>query len=232
MTNPVYRKWSSSAPSGSSFNVKRKRNADPMSEDEDEPKQMRIRSPRSSNHHMSLSYTPEYMTDNSNSASDTDHDMGMDMDPPSSPHEVVVQHESDGYQFAESGTGGFGFGPGADEDEELMESSSPKKHQTLPNLTSHQNSHHFSHIPSQPTPWAAQPYSNNLRAPQARGLIQPTVSSPLKDNATDVERARPQHGPGCQSIPKLVLSQYPDPNTGEKTMWSLCESCGACELAQ
>ena len=102
----------------------------------------------------------------------------------------------------------------------------------LPSLTPHPNPHHFSHNPPKPSPWSAQPFSTTLRSPPARGLLQPSVSGPLGENATDVERARAQHGPGCQTIPKLVLSQYPDPVTGEKTMWTVCESCGACEPAR
>ncbi|WVQ99316.1 hypothetical protein IAU59_006448 [Kwoniella sp. CBS 9459] len=127
-------------------------------------------------------------------------------------------------------------------------------------LTPHPNPHHFSNphyqtsLSSHPnghlhngnanfpaynsqratSPLAAQAFSTSLPAPAgaARGLMQPAYAGPVPVGANEVEKARMQHGPGCKSIPKLVLSEYPDPTTGRRSMWSLCNDCGACEMAQ
>jgi hypothetical protein len=61
------------------------------------------------------------------------------------------------------------------------------------------------------------------------GIMQPSASAPLGFDATEVEKARAQHGPQCTSIPKLVLSPYPDPVTGSQSMWAMCRDCGAVE---
>jgi hypothetical protein len=119
-----------------------------------------------------------------------------------------------------------------------------------PSLTAHPNPHHFTNASSSfgahahtharaTSPFAAQAFSTTLRAPGhtsprsgAHGILQPAMASALPFNATDVDKARAQHGPQCTRIPKLVLSQYPDPITGKKSMWTVCEDCGACEPAQ
>jgi hypothetical protein len=61
------------------------------------------------------------------------------------------------------------------------------------------------------------------------GLMQPTVHAPLPEGASEIDRARAQHGPQCRSIPKLVLSPYPDAVTGKQSMWTMCPDCGAVE---
>ena len=61
------------------------------------------------------------------------------------------------------------------------------------------------------------------------GILQPSASDPLQFGASEVEKARAQHGPQCKSIPKLVLSPYPDPVTGSQSMWTMCRDCGAVE---
>lgn len=161
-----------------------------------------------------------------------------------------------GYAFGASGSGGFGFGPGAmeDEDDEGSETSGKGKSfhdylrclkadevanypfQPYPSLTPHTNPHHFSNLsgvnPSllrPKSPLSAQAFSTTLRAPRTPGLLQPATAGPLAPGASDIERARAQHGPQCRSIPKLVLSQYPDPGTGERSLWSQCGDCGAVE---
>lgn len=125
---------------------------------------------------------------------------------------------------------------------EMMECLYPATYpyQIYPSLTPHPNPHHFSNLSQTSSlrpksPLSAQTYSTSLRAPSSphlgssRGLLQPTMSAPLAHNATDVERARAVHGPQCKSIPKLTLSQYPDPVTGKRSMWSQCGDCGAIE---
>ncbi|WWD17401.1 hypothetical protein CI109_101842 [Kwoniella shandongensis] len=106
-------------------------------------------------------------------------------------------------------------------------------------LTAHPHSHttnpNFAAASGRPTsPLAAQPFSTSLAAPgqQIRGILQPTASAPLPPNATEVDKARAQHGPWCKSIPRLVLSDYPDAATGQRSMWSICGDCGACERAE
>lgn len=61
------------------------------------------------------------------------------------------------------------------------------------------------------------------------GILQPSAAEPLAFGASEVEKARAQHGPQCKSIPKLVLSPYPDPVTGTTSMWAMCGDCGAVE---
>lgn len=107
------------------------------------------------------------------------------------------------------------------------------QYQHYPSFTPHTNPHHFSNLTSSGTirpksPLSAQAFSTSLRAPRAPGLLQPTVAAPLGADATDVERARAQHGPQCRSIPKLVMSQYPD-ESGKRSLWSQCVDCGATE---
>ncbi|KAI9639703.1 uncharacterized protein MKK02DRAFT_40025 [Dioszegia hungarica] len=183
-------------------------------------------------------------------SSDADHDMDMGMDESggggfeyeNGAVDARMRRESmdDGqganYSFGSGGSGGFGFGPGAmeDEDDEGSEGSGKPTYpcQPYPSLTPHTNPNHFSNQPFSirpKSPLSAQPYSTSLRAPRAPGLLQPTSAGPLAPNANDVERARAQHGPQCRSIPKLVLSQYPDPVSGERSMWTHCGDCGAME---
>jgi hypothetical protein len=119
-----------------------------------------------------------------------------------------------------------------------------------PSLTPHPHPSHFTNLPpytsrtassasslplahNRPaSPWSAQPYSTTLRAPiPIRGLLQPALATPVSADASDIEKARAQHGSQCKSIPKLVMSLHPDPITGEKSMWSICGDCGACEKA-
>jgi len=58
------------------------------------------------------------------------------------------------------------------------------------------------------------------------------AAQPLGANASEIEKARSQHGPQCKSIPKLQLSQYPDPQTGKHSMWTWCTDCGTVEKTQ
>lgn len=168
--------------------------------------------------------------------------------------------QSMGYAFGSSGSGGFGFGPGAmeDDDDDCSEGSGKGEspfsclHPKLaliylatypcaiyPSLAPHTNPHHFSNLTNNnpnslrpKSPLSAQPFSTTLRAPpRTPGLLQPTIAAPLGANATDVDRARAQHGPQCKSIPKLVMSPYPDVVTGKRSLWSQCGDCGAVELS-
>lgn len=120
-----------------------------------------------------------------------------------------------------------------------------------PSLTPHPHPHHITNkIPFSSTlgfggkrstsPLSVQPFSSGLRGPATNsalatgarsGVFQPTISAPLGANATEVERARAVHGPQCKSIPKLKMSDYPDPATGERSMWTVCGDCGSCERA-
>lgn len=96
-----------------------------------------------------------------------------------------------------------------------------------------------------PNAFSAQPFSMDLQPPKATiGLMQPSFSNrgtPMDgcvtmgdssnlDVAEDVAKARNVHGPHCQTIPKLVLSDYPDPTTGQRSMWTMCSSCGSVEM--
>ncbi|KAK8864302.1 hypothetical protein IAR55_001549 [Kwoniella newhampshirensis] len=191
---------------------------------------------------------------------DMDMDGAMDMPGSSSPvgPRSPVERCGGSYMYESSGTGGFGFGPGAEEDEmEMMDDMGAGQMKSLyPSLTPHPNPNHFSNKGYQSTltahphshttnpnfsaasgrptsPLAAQPFSTSLAAPgQARGIFQPSHSAPLPPNATEVDKARAQHGPWCKSIPRLVLSEYPDAVTGQRSMWSICGDCGACERAE
>lgn len=123
----------------------------------------------------------------------------------------------------------------------------PDQYPTLalyPSLTPHPNPNHITNQPRSSThhsnplarstsPLSVQAFSSGLRGPSqaTRGVFQPTISGPLGADATDVERARAVHGPQCKSIPKLMLSQYADPATGEKSLWTVCGDCGSCERA-
>lgn len=166
--------------------------------------------------------------------------MGMDQDMMEDGYDDAPGQEGRmgmGYNFDDRGSGGFGFGPGCEEDEEEMVS-----HPTAlyPSFTPHTNPNHFSNQPHggshynrATSPFAAQSFSTTLRAPSPRGtaagLMQPAAGAPLPHNASEVEKARSQHGPHCKGIPKLRLSDYPDPATGERSMWSMCQDCGAIE---
>lgn len=161
---------------------------------------------------------------------------------------------NENYSFSQGGSGGFGFGPGAEEDEEDMDlicaflsgrktgvlTTAYPKLKVYPSLTNHTNPHHFSNLPPSSSsftgrpksPFSAQAFSTTLRAPSpARGLMQPTINSSLPPNASEVEKARTVHGTNCKRIPKLVLSDYPDPATGQRSMWTVCEDCGTVERA-
>lgn len=182
---------------------------------------------------------PELVADASTSASASDvmdHDMDFEMDDA----DPAPRHAQ--YSYSASGTGGFMFGPGADEDEMSDDSEGSKGYPHLdiyPSLQNHPNPHHFSNnttstyfdTPVAPqSAWSAQPFASNLAPPVSPGLIQPTVSAPLGDDATPVERARGQHGPQCTSIPKLRMSDYADAS-GERSLWAMCPDCGAMERA-
>lgn len=106
-----------------------------------------------------------------------------------------------------------------------------------PSLTPHPNPNHYlnSHTPNASpftrasSPLSAQAFSSSLRSP---GVYQPTAAAPLAMDANAVEQARSKHGPQCKSIPKLKLSQYPDPSTGKQSMWTWCPDCGSVERTQ
>lgn len=108
-----------------------------------------------------------------------------------------------------------------------------------PSLTPHPNPNHYSsqQHPSAfgraTSPLSAQAFSDSLKGPAgARGIYQPASAAPLAADASEIERARSQHGPQCKSIPRLKLSQYPDPVTGKQSMWTWCPDCGSVEKAQ
>lgn len=174
------------------------------------------------------------------SASDSDrmdNDMDFDMDDTSdagAAREPTIVDPQYQYSYSEGGSGGFGFGPGADEDE--LSSDDGKGVPSLyPSLTPHPNPHHFSNAAT--GAWAAQTTAAAAAAaPRTSwmtraGLIQPTPAMPLGPDATAVDHARNQHGPGCTSIPKLRMSDYPDPATGTRSLWAVCQDCGAVERA-
>ena len=158
-----------------------------------------------------------------------DDDMAMDEDPIShNPTQEVVpeqpQHDDRGfvprydYEYGMSGSGGIGFGPGAEEDEDMSEETMGASH----------------------SPISAQPYSSTLAPPQqyassampgSSGVFQPSAAGPLPIGASEIEKARASHGPQCKSIPKLVVSPYPNPLTGKQAMYTMCPDCGSCEQA-
>ncbi|WWC70341.1 uncharacterized protein I206_104291 [Kwoniella pini CBS 10737] len=242
-------------PSSSSFKVKRKRMSWGM-DDEEASKHMRVRSPTFQNSYQ----LPDLMTDHSNSASDDDQMMDTDMDMDNdcnmamghsglNAHQEDHKNTTDHYVYSSGGSGGFLFGPGAEEDEfdemEMMDNMGSSQFKGYPSLTPHPNPHHFSNASLsshaqysatngnfRPTsPLAAQAFSQSLPAP-GRGLMQPAYNGPLPTNASEVEKARNSHGPHCKSIPKLIMSEYPDATTGRRSMWSVCGDCGACEMTQ
>lgn len=174
---------------------------------------------------------PSSATSASVSESDRmDNDMDFEMDDASY---VPPQKQ---YSYAEGGSGGFGFGPGADEDE--LTDDDDFSSSFYPSMYAHPTNAPNTAFPSSasapvsPTAWNAQPYAQNLEAPKGAGLMQPAVSAPLADDATAVERARAQHGPHCTSIPKLRMSDYPNAITGERSLWTVCQDCGAMEMAK
>lgn len=107
-----------------------------------------------------------------------------------------------------------------------------------------------------------QAFSTDLQPPPTRvGLMQPFVHSQdgaggmVTDGvAGEVMKARSAHGyahfpsntscdvltvyyqffrrPHCKTIPRLVLSDHPDPNTGKRSMWTMCSNCGSVEMVQ
>lgn len=161
-----------------------------------------------------------------------DHDMDFDMD---ETLETPYAAPETNYSYAEGGSGGFGFGPGAEEDDMDSDDSPKSGYAQLgvyPSTTTHPNPHHFSNSPpftsfQQNSGWNTNPSSAAGAAP---GLIQPASAGPLPWGANAVERARNAHGPQCTSIPKLHMSDYPD-STGSRSLWSICQDCGACERA-
>ncbi|KAL7421731.1 hypothetical protein Q5752_003502 [Cryptotrichosporon argae] len=188
-------------------------------------------------------------TSSGSEATDTDADIDMDGPMPmpmsaSGPAPAYSQSSPIRPSFeCSGGSGGFAFGPGAEEDMSDDEPSwSMVANGTYPSLIAHTNPHHFSNLPSVhattpaygSSPWHAQPYATTLPAPApaSNGLMQPAPAVQLPFGASDVDRARNTHGPHCPGIPKLTLSDYPDPATGQRSMWTTCPSCGACERAQ
>ncbi|TYJ56992.1 hypothetical protein B9479_002271 [Cryptococcus floricola] len=221
------------------FKSKRKRMSWGAEEEESGSKHMRVRSPTMQYSNYAV---PDLVADHSNNASDDDQVMDMDQDMdmadsssavgPSSP---VDNYSQGSYAYESGGSGGFGFGPGAEEDGfddlEMVDDMGAKYTKNFPSLTPHPNPHHFSNQGTGmrgTSPLAAQAFSTGLPAPPTRGVYQPTASAPLAANATDIDRARSQHGPWCKSIPKLIMSEYPGAN-GKRSMWTVCSDCGACE---
>lgn len=94
---------------------------------------------------------------------------------------------------------------------------------------------YFSH------PLSVQAFTTTLHPPEPKvGLLQPQTplegdgrgfNSPglERDGLRAVQEARNVHGPQCSTIPQLRLSEHPDAKTGERSMWSVCQSCGSCE---
>ncbi|WWC89428.1 uncharacterized protein L201_004352 [Kwoniella dendrophila CBS 6074] len=190
---------------------------------------------------------------------DNDCNMAMGNSGLNAHHSNQNQHDQqsnrDNYVYSSGGSGGFLFGPGAEEDEfeyedEMDMGATNQMKNGYPSLTPHPNPHHFSnHNQSlsshsnysksntnfrSNSPLAAQAFSQSLPGPNSsKGLLQPTYNNqPLPINASEIEKARNLHGPNCKSIPKLIMSEYPDPQTGRRSMWSICNDCGACEMAQ
>ncbi|WVQ67771.1 uncharacterized protein L199_005976 [Kwoniella botswanensis] len=248
-------------PSSSSFKVKRKRMSWGMDEEE-ASKHMRVRSPTMQNSYQLPELMTDHSNSASDDDQMMDTDMDMDNDNDchmAMGHSGINAHShqeqshansTDHYVYSSGGSGGFLFGPGAEEDEleyemEMMDDMGASQMKAYPSLTPHPNPHHFSnaslsshhqHLPSntnfRPTsPLAAQAFSQSLPAPR-NGLLQPSYNGPLPTNASEIEKARNIHGPHCKSIPKLVMSEYPDAATGRRSMWSVCGDCGACEMAQ
>jgi hypothetical protein len=103
--------------------------------------------------------------------------------------------------------------------------------------------------PPPPSVGLLQPVSTPGLEGDGRGIDSPGIPS---ENLGAVQGARNTHGcvdgikketsplcralftrfcphrPHCNSIPKLVLSEHPSAN-GERSMWSMCQSCGSCE---
>lgn len=162
-----------------------------------------------------------------------DNDMDFEMMDDAEPAPRQAQ-----YSYAESGSAGFMFGPGADEDEMSDDTASSKGYPSLdiyPPVQKTPNAHNNATLHDTPvspaSAWSAQPFASNLAPPPVSpGLLQPTPSGPLGDDATPVELARGQHGPQCTSIPKLRMSDYPDAS-GERSLWAMCPDCGAMERA-
>ncbi|WVN88226.1 uncharacterized protein L203_103427 [Cryptococcus depauperatus CBS 7841] len=223
----------------SGFNCKRKRKCWGAEEEEGGVKQMRVASPTLSRQVYPL---PDLVADHSNPTSDDDQVMDMDQDMPDSssivgPPSPLERCAQESYVYESGGSGGFGFGPGVEEDGLEMDMVDDMgSHKSYPSLTPHTSPNHFSNQNGNAmfrasSQLAAQPFSTGLPAPAARGIFQPTMSNPLPLNATEVEKARAQHGPWCKSIPRLIMSKYPDIN-GKRSMWTVCEDCGACEKTQ
>lgn len=164
---------------------------------------------------------PDMTTSTTASESDQmmDHDMDFDMD------ETVETPFSNGndsqYCYAEGGSGGFGFGPGAEEDDMDSDEGSPKQGYAqlgvYPQVTPYPPYSNFGQTAS---------YGNGAAN---TGLMQPSNGMALGPDASAVDRARNAHGPHCTSIPKLRMSDYPDAVTGQRSLWSVCQDCGACE---
>ncbi|CAK9783759.1 hypothetical protein CC85DRAFT_306027 [Cutaneotrichosporon oleaginosum] len=172
---------------------------------------------------------PDLVADASTSASASDvmdHDMDFEMD------DAETTRQPPQYSYAEGGSGGFMFGPGADEDE--MSDDDSKGYPNLdiyPATAMDDNPSAFYPANVSPqTAWSAQSFATNLAPPVSPGLMQPSPSAPLGEDATPVELARSQHGPQCTSIPKLKMSDYPDPSGG-RSLWAVCPDCGAMERA-
>jgi hypothetical protein len=169
---------------------------------------------------------PDLVADASTSASTSDvmdHDMDFEMD------DAEPTRQPPQYSYAEGGSGGFMFGPGADEDE-MSDDSDGKGYPNLDIYPSQHSSTFYAAPVSPQTAWSAQSFATNLAPPVSPGLMQPTASAPLGQDATPVELARSQHGPHCISIPKLKMSDYPDPSGG-RSLWAVCPDCGAMERA-
>jgi hypothetical protein len=167
---------------------------------------------------------PDLVADASTSASTSDvmdHDMDFEMD------DAEPTRQPPQYSYAEGGSGGFMFGPGADE---MSDDSDGKGYPNLDIYPSQHSSTFYAAPVSPQTAWSAQSFATNLAPPVSPGLMQPTASAPLGQDATPVELARSQHGPHCTSIPKLKMSDYPDPSGG-RSLWAVCPDCGAMERA-
>ncbi|CAD6583260.1 MAG: hypothetical protein TREMPRED_003513 [Tremellales sp. Tagirdzhanova-0007] len=220
------------------------------STDDEVDMRMRIRSPPTKRR---STFPPrDLMTDHSHSASDEDQIYGTTGMDPAGDWPMLQDDLVDGRAVSD----GSRFRPGSGELEMIQPVS--RRHQArsqyyptvsvYPSLTSHPHPCHLTKLSSYSSPnmaesspaspryassssWTVQPYSTSLHAPVPnRGLFQPTHAAAVPSDASATEKARAQHGPHCKSIPKLVMSQYPDPVTGEMSMWTMCGDCGACEI--
>lgn len=150
---------------------------------------------------------------------------------------MMVENGTDSDAFVVRDGDGNGNGNGNEMDVDMSSGNiGVQRGRELPDYFSHPISTYKSE-----SPLAVQPFTTTLRPIEHKvGLLQPATpmegdgrgfESPglEKEGLRAVQEARNVHGAHCSTIPKLVLSEHPDPKTGERSMWSMCQSCGSCE---